>query len=315
MMRRFIKGDTDQTGMKNFSHLPASRQTHFEDEIETAQRFLGLENDGNCGPATLQAIANWEAANGQDFYAACFDLDPWETETAAEAAGLGEPPPTEATTAPRIKRVPHMSQWDYNHVGIVPARTVVRRDSQGEPLLDNDGNKQYLTLPAKSVRQIGCLSCCCDIISAYHTDTDPNIESFVRNLKAFDGYGLKDPIQWHDDGTIRYDPAGNIKWGAVEKLTGLNHQRDVGVIVGQMNIDEGNPIIVCIRPKKGGTHFIVGIGYDDRGFHCHDVGSWRGDADKYPNRVPGPGDKPGQTFVEYGDVIRVDMLTEDVARI
>ena len=267
-MQRFQRGDCDGRAIARYELNPAERLTHEHNEITTAQEFLGLEADGNVGPATLKAIADWEAANDADFYAAVFDepspspqIDPKDVAVDADDLLIGG----------RIAGVPHISQWDYPNIEIVPG---------------------------KSVRQIGCLSCCCDIIYSFHIDGDLNIESFVRNLKAFDGY----------------DPAGNIQWGAVEKVTGLAHCRDVGTAIGKTVIDNGSPIIVCVRTKKGGTHFIVGIGYDANGFHCHDVGSWRGNQYAHPNRVPGPGDPPGQTFVEYGDVIRVDTLTEEVVR-
>ena len=45
-------------------------------------------------------------------------------------------------------------------------------------------------------------------------------------------------------------------------------------------------------------------------FHCHDVGSWRGNAYENPGRT----ERPGQMVFPYSDIRRVDVLTpkEDV---
>ena len=254
---RFKTGDCDATGIARYN-LPKARWTHRNGEIVTAQEALIKAGflkpgtaDGNCGPATLRAIEQWETANDTDFYIAHF---PTETEPAAVGDTV------------MIDGVQHVSQWDYPNIEIVPG---------------------------KSVRKIGCLSSCCEVIHAYARHADPDIPRFVDGMKQIDGYS----------------PGGDIQWDAVEALTNLTHARDIGIANGKESLAEGQPIILCIRTRKGSLHFIVAIGYDGQGFHCHDVGSWRGDGYAHPNRVPGPSDPPGQTFVAYRDVVRVDSLS------
>ena len=303
------KGSCCATGKTNYPHLYQSHPDHSVAALQNlliAAGYLDDIPDGVIGKKGHGAIEHFFASHG-------LEGEPEFSPTAhtnvlyVDAIGRGQaPPPGQKVLAAFIKKVPHVSQWTYPYIEITPERRVVRRDSNHTPILDDEGKQQYVTIPKKSVREIGCLSCCIDLIHSHSGGGEVDIDSFVRNGKTFQIYdpGEEKDIRWDDAGRIVYDPGGDIRWDEVEAMTGLTHAPDIGIDSGKESIDEDDPVILCVHTGKG-FHFIVGIGYDGEGFHCHDVGSWRGNAYANPRRR----ERPGQTFVKYEDVTRVDSLS------
>ena len=300
------KGSCDATGKTNYPHLYQSHPHHSVAALQNlliAAGYLDDIPDGVIGKKGHGAIERFFASHGLEGEP---EISPNEHTALLydEATIFREQTPTDRKVL--IEKIPHVSQWTYPYIEITPERTVVKRDAGHDPILDGEGEKQYVTIPSKSVREIGCLSCCVDLIHSHSVDGEVDIDSFVRNGKAFQIYdsGDEKDIRWDDAGRIVYDPGGDIQWDEVEALTGLTHAVDIGIGSGKESLDEGDPVILRVRTGKG-FHFVVGIGYDEEGFHCHDVGSWRGNAYSNPMRR----ERPGQTFVKYEEVTRVDSLS------
>ena len=187
-----------------------------------------------------------------------------------------------------LKGVPHISQWDYPHIEILPQREVEEKNPDGSPKLDDEGKPIIKVLAPETCRDYGCMSCCVELLRAYYAGDTPNIEWFIAHMKEIDGYNDR----------------GWIRWGKVKEAIGLQHTSNIGIEAGITQINVSRPVILEIRTKEGRTHYILGIGYDPKGFHCNDVGSWRGNAYENPGRT----DTPGQTFVPYENVTRVDSM-------
>ena len=232
------------------------------------------EIDGWFGAGTQKAIDAYFARQEQ-------------TEADAENEGMRG---ATVTAKVILKGVPHISQWDYPDLIILPPRQVEEINPDGTPKLDDEGNAILKMLPAETCQDYGCMSCCVELLRARDTGDTPNIEWLIPALKEIGGYNAK----------------GQIVWAKVKQLTGFEHTANIGIEQGIAEIDASRPVILEIRTKRGTTHYILGIGHDTGGFHCHDVGSWRGNAYNPPNRT----DTPGQTFVKFSDVTRVDSMVK-----
>ena len=239
--------------------------------------------DGLYGPGTERAILNVLEADTRKDEQAIADAEN-EGMPAAPAASVGKLV---------LTAIPHITQWDYPHVEILPQRHVEEMGEDGNPKLDDEGRAITKTLPAETCQDYGCMSCCIELLRARDDGDTPNIEWFIPALKEIGGY----------------DTNGKVIWSKVKQLTGFEHTPHSGddrIEKARAEINAGRPVILEITTSKGTGHFILGIGYDPVGFHCHDVGSWRGNAYENPNRT----ERPGQTFVKYEDVRRVDAMVK-----
>ena len=132
-------------------------------------------------------------------------------------------------------------------------------------------------------RKSGCLSCCCEICWAVHDGRDIDVYGFITQMKQRGGY----------------NSSGQIIWGVLEQLTGMEHFDRISLDEARNHIESGSPVMLNI-----GGHWVLGIGFDDRGFHAHDVGYRLGDCYKNPNVTKG---KP-TTYVLNENVVRVDVV-------
>lgn len=173
-MKKLKNKDCDSVGKVNYPHV---KQTHTGTEVRDVQQRLrdakclaDKDVDGVVGPKTLSAIETWETMTRRDF----FSDEAWVP--VADVGGKKV----------MIPDVPHVSQWDYPHIEIVPG---------------------------KSVQKIGCLSTCHELARAFKDHTPPDIARYVSEMRAKGGYDKSGNIQWD----IACDVTG------MEKFLGLSH--------------------------------------------------------------------------------------------
>lgn len=137
--------------------------------------------------------------------------------------------------------------------------------------------------PNDPCRKSGCLSCCCEITWALRDEREVDVRAFVDGMKERGGYNA----------------SAQIKWGVLEDWAGMKHEDRIDIESAQNHIESGTPCMVDI-----GGHWVLAIGYDEGGFHSHDVGYRLGNCYENPGQTEG---KP-TTYVEYGKVKRIDVL-------
>ena len=121
-------------------------------------------------------------------------------------------------------------------------------------------------VPGEPCKKSGCLSCCVEVCKAHQDNRDPKVYDFIVAMKERNGYNA----------------SGQIRWPVMTAITGMQHYRGITLDEAHAHIESGTPIIVDI-----GGHFIIGVGYDDRGIHCHDVGRRLGNCYDNPNLSTG----------------------------
>ena len=151
------------------------------------------------------------------------------------------------------------------------------------PVIVKDGLKKIVIKQAKTVKQIGCLTCCCEAVRASTRGSLMDVGEFVRRMKEFDGY----------------DGAGNLKWDIAAMICGFdNYERDVTLDTAKARIDNNFPVFLRVIGKSGHEHFVLGIGYDATGWRVHDVGTRFGSGYTDPARNTFP----------YDRVTRIDLF-------
>ena len=137
--------------------------------------------------------------------------------------------------------------------------------------------------PNDPCRKSGCLSCCVDITLAVRDSRPVDIPGFITGFKAVGGY----------------DDRARIIWGVLMREHGLKHEDRIDIDSACEHIESGTPCLIDI-----GGHWVLAVGWDESGFHCHDVGYRLGNCYENPGRTEG---KP-TTYTTWNKVQRIDVL-------
>lgn len=137
--------------------------------------------------------------------------------------------------------------------------------------------------PNDPCRKSGCLSCCCAIVLSVRDNAPVDVPDFIYGLKARRGYNER----------------AQIVWGVLEGWKGLKREDNIDTDSACEHIESGTPVMVDI-----GGHWVLAIGYDGYGFHCHDVGYRAGNGYENPGRTEG---KP-TTYVPWKRALRCMVL-------
>ena len=157
--------DCDAIGVRFYPTVPA---THGGFAVTAMQIELYLQGylkedsdvDGCIGPGTLKALAAYRRDNADRDTATSEGMLPREPLHDGSEVTQSEDVCPINDNKPLLCEVPHISQWVYDKLVIAPERQEQKRDENGEPMFDEDGEPVMVTIPAKTCKEIGCLSCC-----------------------------------------------------------------------------------------------------------------------------------------------------------
>jgi hypothetical protein len=133
---------------------------------------------------------------------------------------------------------------------------------------DDRWGEDVLAKGPTTLAQEGCaVSSAAMVLASYGLDTDPG--RLNKALTENDGYEGTSWIRWEKAAEV----TGNFTEKAYEDLPSYQ--------LIDLNLQQGNPVIVRVRSKSGGTHFVVIVGKDGYDYLTRDPGAG-GEKGVYP---------------------------------